>query len=177
MNNRFSRRSFLVKSLVALAAVSVGGLSSTRAQNAPFTGQQLLIDFEINRPNGGKYHRPYVAVWIENSSGQIVKTLAIWSQDRQYLRELLSWFNKTRGTASPTVSGPTRNAGAYQLIWDGTDNKGAIMAQDDYFICLEAAREKGTYQLIREKLSLSNAPFKRSLTGNTEIKAVGLDYR
>src|SRR5436305_14908419 len=33
---------------------------------------ELAVDFEIAQPNAGRYHRPYVAVWVEDSSGKAV---------------------------------------------------------------------------------------------------------
>ena len=174
MNNRFSRRGFLVRSLVSIAAVSLGGLGKTHAQTAKWGNRQLLIDLELNRL-GGRYNRPYVAVWIEDSNGVIVRTLAVWGQPDEYLSELKRWFNLTNGNGS--VSGATRNPGAYQVQWDGKNDKKLEVTQGTYFVCVEAAREKGTYQLIREKITCHETPFRKSLSGNTEIKGVGLEYR
>jgi hypothetical protein len=41
---------------------------------------------------------------------------------------------------------------------------------------IEAAREHGTYQLIRQKVTLGDAPFQQALAGNIEIKAASLEY-
>jgi hypothetical protein len=41
-----------------------------------------------------------------------------------------------------TVSGATRVAGTYSVMWDGTETRGARVALDHYFVCIEAARER-----------------------------------
>ena len=41
-----------------------------------------------------------------------------------------------------TVSGTTRVAETYSVMWDGTETKGARVALDHYFVCIEAARER-----------------------------------
>ncbi|MFX9142692.1 DUF2271 domain-containing protein [Acinetobacter baumannii] len=49
------------------------------------------------------------------------------------------------------------------------------MNQGDYFVCIEAAREHGTYQLIREKVTFGNKPFKREFSGTEEIAGASVE--
>ncbi len=46
-----------------------------------------------------------------------------------------------------------------------------------YTLNVEAAREHGTYQIIKHKLELGKDAFEKSLDGNVEIKAVKVNYR
>ena len=40
---------------------------------------ELAVNFEINRPDaGGRYRRPYVAVWVEDKDGFPVRNLLLW---------------------------------------------------------------------------------------------------
>ena len=41
--------------------------------------------------------------------------------------------------------------GAYKIVWDGNDDKKAPVVQGDYFVCIEAAREHGPYEIVREQ--------------------------
>jgi hypothetical protein len=182
--SRISRRSFIKQAGIALAALSVPALPSllTRALAAtPWqNGMELSVDVEINQPSsGGRYNRPYVAVWLEDSSGKIVRTLALWANtDRgaRWLPDLRRWFSATNGTVDATVSSATRNPGKYSLVWDGKNDKKQAVAQGEYYLCIEAAREHGTYQLIRQSYTFGAKAFKATLPGNTEIKAVSLDF-
>ncbi|MBC7967523.1 MAG: DUF2271 domain-containing protein [Fuerstia sp.] len=45
-----------------------------------------------------------------------------------------------------------------------------------YTLNVEAAREHGTYQIIREKLELTEKGFEKDLEGNAEIKSVRVKY-
>ena len=40
---------------------------------------ELAIDFEINRPDaeGGRYRRPFVAIWVEDKDGIVVRNVAL----------------------------------------------------------------------------------------------------
>jgi hypothetical protein len=61
--------------------------------------------------------------------------------------------------------------------WDGKDNNGKPVKPGKYTVCIEAAREHGTYQIIRQPLELNGAPQAVALPGGTEISAASLDYR
>ena len=163
--------------------------ASTRpAWNSDF---ELLVNFEINQPQAekGRYRRPYVAVWVEDSEGKQVRTLALWvslsgSGPFQWLPDLKRWFksDEDRKFAEKkdiffNISRPTRPPGKYKLIWDGKDNHGIQLGGGEYTLFIEAAREHGTYQSIRRQVSLSNKPFSEDLKGNVEIRSASVEYR
>jgi hypothetical protein len=152
---------------------------------------ELLINFEINHPEAakGRYRRPYVAVWAEDSEGKSVRTLALWvsmggSGPFQWLPDLKHWYksDEERKLAEKkdiffAIARPTRLPGKYKLIWDGKDNHGTQLAGGDYTIFVEAAREHGTYQSIRQNVSITGQPFRKDLKGNVEIRSASIEYR
>jgi hypothetical protein len=75
-----------------------------------------------------------------------------------------------------TISRPTRAPGKYDVVWDGKDDLGVPVKPGQYSILIEAAREHGTYQLIRQEVDLGEKPFTKNLTGNVEIKSARLIY-
>jgi len=155
------------------------------------TDFELIVNYEINRPPGvsGRYRRPYVAVWIEDKEGFPVRTLALWvsfggAGPFQWLPDLKRWYKGDRDRKLLekkeilfTVSRPTRQPGKYKVIWDGKDNNGKQLGGGDYTVCIEAAREHGTYQSIRTQVTLANKPFTEELKGNVEIKSASIEYR
>ncbi|MCA9054705.1 MAG: DUF2271 domain-containing protein, partial [Planctomycetaceae bacterium] len=159
--------------------------SSTPDWNGGF---ELTLDLEINQAVGGaRYRRPYVAAWVEDQDGYPVKTLALWVQSTgpgpRWIPDLKRWYRGDlmrklveEADLVATVSEATRRPGKYQLRWNGLDNEGALVKPGDYTLCLEAAREHGTYQLMRRKLTFGKTPFRHTLEGNVEIKAATVDY-
>jgi FAD:protein FMN transferase len=152
-------------------------------QGAWNTAYELTIDLELARIEGFGGRRPYVAVWIEDKDRFPVRTLALWFQKPRWLSELKSWYRGDRMRAmaegtdlTSTVSSATRPAGKYSLKWDGRDNQGKPVKAGTYTVCIEAAREHGTYQLIRQDMDFSGVPKQMDLQGNVEISSATLDY-
>jgi hypothetical protein len=174
----YSRRSFFSRMISTTAAFFIAPL--VKAKGLVWDNKmEALVTIEINQPEGRRYNRPYIAVWLENAAGKSVRTLAVWVQlgkGERWHQDLRRWFQSNSALIA-TVSSPTRMPGTYKLIWDGKSDKGVLLEQGDYYVCIEAAREHGTYQLIREKLSFTNAGFTKVLIGNEEIKGAKVEFR
>lgn len=146
-------------------------------------GFGLQVDFTIQAPASsgrgrGGWKRPYVAVWIEDVTGATAKTLALWIEDRKWLRDLRRWTRATadqRGLAD-LVSSATRKAGEYTLTWDGCDDDGRQLAPGRYVVCIEAAREHGTYQLMRQEIDLATKPQSVAIADNEEVGKAKLTF-
>ncbi|MDB5240331.1 MAG: ApbE family lipoprotein [Spirosoma sp.] len=137
--------------------------------------QELLISFELARFEG-RSHRPFVAVWIEDETGKPVRQLALWYNKPRWLRELREWSN-LRTDDAESVTSATRSPGQYSLVWDGKDDGGQLVKQGKYTVMIEAAREHGSYQLIRQTMDFNGKVKQQPLNGNVEIAAAALDYR
>jgi thiamine biosynthesis lipoprotein len=145
-------------------------------------GFELEISLELNRANSfGR--RPYVAVWIEDKDHFPLRTVNVWFDKYRYLNELRAWNKSDRLRAVTegkelidSVSSATRAPGKYTLKWDGKDNQGKFVAAGNYTVLIEATREHGTYQLIRQDMAFNDMPRHVDLPGGTEISAASLDY-
>ena len=151
---------------------------------------EFRVNFEINGPEGntGRYRRPYVAVWIEDKDGFTARTLALWLMTRQpgprWHAELKRWYraDEVRRLVDDTdlietISRPTRPPGKYSITWDGKDDQGKPIGPGTYTVCIEAAREHGTYQIIRKEVTIAEKPLAEELKGNVEIKSASIEYR
>ena len=143
---------------------------------------QLDINLQLARVDDFRHYRPYVAVWVEGPDHLPVRTIAVWYGKPRYLRELRSWYHSTelRGNEDQvlnTVSSATRFPGRYTLKWDGKDDSGKLVKAGEYTICIEAVREYGTYQIIRQRMNFSGQPQHVILPAGTEIGGATLDYR
>lgn len=182
-----TRRNFLSGSASVALGLLLGRLSGASAQGAAASkfpsDMELALDFTLTPPSGGRWNRPYLAVWFEDGAGRPVRTLSLWVQASgrglRYVDHLTRWTQDTGGDMGliQTVSSPTRNPGQYSLSWDGKNDKGQPVALGDYYLCIEYAREHGPYDLIREKVTLGRVPFKKALPGNPEVGGVSLEYR
>jgi len=151
---------------------------------APWSnGFEMIINLEINKQKEGFTKRPYVAVWIEDTTHFPVRTVSVWHGSDRYVPELKSWYLKYRNNYNSdlnfrnSITSATRSAGKYILKWDGKDDKGNYVKPGKYIVKIEVAREHGTYQLMRQEIECSDAPQQISLAGNIEIASASLDYR
>lgn len=140
--------------------------------------QELLISFALSQIEG-RSHRPFVAIWVEDENQQPVRNLALWYNKPRWLRELRAFYAQPHpdNFDMSSITSATRSPGDYSLQWDGKDNAGQYVKQGKYTICIEAAREHGTYQLIRQEMDFNGKTKQQILTGNVEVAAAALDYR
>jgi hypothetical protein len=144
---------------------------------------ELKVNLELARISGARARRPYVAVWIEDKDKFPVRTLGLWLEKTRWLPELRGWTrdNRVRTQAqgkdiTPSVSSATRPAGKYTLKWDGKDDAGKLVKAGTYTVCIEVAREHGSYQILRQEMDFRGVPKQIQLTANQEVAAASLDY-
>lgn len=164
------------------ASPTTAGTSSPTTASGPLfpKGGEMIVDFTFAPSAGGALKNPYIAVWIETPQGELVKTVSLWfeqtAQGKRYLSDMRKWFAATSGATSST-SGATRLPGNYSVVWNGTNESEQPVAQGDYVVFIEAAREKGPYELISQPVSIGTASFKDQLTPKGELTAASITYK
>jgi hypothetical protein len=148
----------------------------------------MAVSFTYAPSDGGRVHNPYLAVWLEDTAGAPVRTLNVTMQGgrkgEKYLKDLRRWFSsdQTRISAGGSeileaVTSPTRLPGATDLVWDGRNDAGEFVATGSYYLCIEAARERGPYDLIREELAFTGEPFEQQLADSGDLQQVTVSVR
>jgi thiamine biosynthesis lipoprotein len=152
------------------------------AAAAPDLPLELTVTVELAQI-GAYTRRPYLAIWVEDSSGKAVRTIALWYKKDRYLPEMHAWYRVARSAPSGdeygfahSIASATRSPGKYTFNWDGKDDAGKPVARGKYTVFIEAAREHGTHQLMRQEMDFNDRPAKIDLKGNTEIAGASLDY-
>ncbi|MCS6869075.1 DUF2271 domain-containing protein [Thermus sp.] len=170
----YSRRSFFRRVLGGVLALGL-----VRAQGKPWPpGMELRVSFAYGG-GGLRYRAPYLAVYVEDERGHLVRTLALFlmpGKGERWWNELRRYFSLGSLEAMRTLSGPTRPPGRYTVAWDGKDERGQAVAQGNYYLCVEYAREHGPYELFREKVELGEKAFQKSYSLRGELVEVALDY-
>ncbi len=122
---------------------------------------EMVVSFAYTMSSTGKQVNPYIAVWLEDSNGDLVDTIAVWflqgGKGTEWLSDLSAWYSDVAaaGADYSTVSGATRVAGAYSVSWQGSDGSGVPVG--DYFINIESARENGPTSLVRQAITVAGA--------------------
>ncbi|WP_261843236.1 DUF2271 domain-containing protein [Aliamphritea ceti] len=131
---------------------------------------QVEINFSLPVQTSHEYRRPYVSVWVE-SGGKVVRNLALWIDEEDWLKDLRRWWRKSGRylDSVDSFSGATRKPGDYQLYWDGLDDQGQPVAEGEYLIVLEASREHGNRSLQKQRIQLGGEPQIYQLKPGTEL--------
>lgn len=143
---------------------------------------EAIINMELARLEGFA-RRPFVAIWIVNSNNETVKNIALWFNKPRWLPDLKEWYhqNYQNYAALPqgvfSISSATRPAGNYTFKWDGKDDKGELVKQGKYTVYIEAAREHGTYQIMKQEFNAQDKEQSFNIEGNTEIANAAVLYK
>ena len=148
----------------------------------PAAADTVTLDITIPRLSVAEYHRPYVAVWLEQPGNRTIRTLAVWydhdmraGEGRKWLSDMRTWWRKGGRSANiDGVTGATRAPGPQRITIPASVLRG--LASGKYNLVVEAAREVGGRELVsipfewpvKEAASLS-------ASGKTELGAIKLN--
>ena len=141
----------------------------------------VTVTFELKRFES-RARRPFIAVWVEDKDGKLIRTLALWFNKPRWVPDLKAWNRKhgQKEYKGPTdlhsLGSATRPAGSYTLNWDGRDDDGALVNTGDYTIYVEAVREHGGYELIKQTLSCKRKGQKKEIKGAVELETTSFEY-
>jgi thiamine biosynthesis lipoprotein len=147
-------------------------------------GYTLTVSFTLTRgaSSGGFFHgdsrRPYVAVWIETTSGKLVRVLAFWANKSKYYAELSEFWTiagRDQHLLYATARA-TREPGKYQLVWDGLDDARKPAPLGTYRIVVETNREHGVYAKQAGTIVCGDDPASLTLPATANFEAVNVQY-
>ncbi|MGB3392318.1 MAG: DUF2271 domain-containing protein [Stenotrophomonas sp.] len=147
------------------------------------------VNVEVPKLNVAEYHRPYVAVWIEDAGQKAAADLAVWYQQTsnseghgtKWLPDLRQWWRKSgRNLQVPVdgVTGPTRPAGKHALSFGDSLPQLRNLPAGQYSLVVEAVREVGGRELLKIPFTWpAKAAQNGSVQGSSELGAVTLSIK
>ncbi|GAB5452002.1 MAG: DUF2271 domain-containing protein [Halioglobus sp.] len=135
------------------------------------SADELVVDLNLPRIDTAEYHRPYVAVWLEDSQRRQVLQIALWLEQEKWHRDLRSWWRRGGSKlALPIdgISGATRKPGDYRLVTH-TD-----LPAGRYTLNVEAVREVGGREHLRFPFEWTGETLRFQQPGQTELGPVSL---
>ena len=100
------------------------------------------LSIEVPRLDVAEYHRPYVAIWIENADQSVAADLAVWydvakknNEGTEWLKDMRQWWRRSgRNQTFPVdgVSGATKPAGKHALSFDAASKPLAGLKPGQY---------------------------------------------
>jgi hypothetical protein len=145
----------------------------------------LELSVEIPKLNVAEYHRPYIAIWIQDGSNKVLVNLSVWydtdlkdEEGEKWLKDIRQWWrrggNKLNMPADG-VSSPTKPPGKNTVKFDTAKSGLAQLAPGDYKLVVEASREVGGKELVEIPFKWApGAEATATASGKEELGAVTL---
>jgi hypothetical protein len=133
----------LISLFLAIVAALSFSCSTTNTPTAPTNTTGLSVSVVTSSAGGTYAPKNVVAIWIENSDGQFVKTLTIYAKTRASY--LTNWESASAGNTVDALSGATQTThGTIYGSWNGTDAKGFTVPDGNYKVCMELTDKNST---------------------------------
>jgi hypothetical protein len=152
------------------------GLAAVGAA-APAFADKVEVSVTVPQLGVAEYHRPYVAIWLEQPDQPAIKTLAVWydydnreNGGTKWLRDLRSWWRAGgRDAAKPAeaLTGATRAPGPQKAQFDAGALKPGV-----YTLKVEAVREDGGRELVSLPLTYDGKSATANAAGKEELGAI-----
>lgn len=168
-------------SVTTTLSIALSGLLAV-----PGYAAELNLSVEVPQLNVAEYHRPYVAIWVEDANQKAAANLSVWYQMKdtaeghgtKWLPDLRQWWRKSGRTLKVPVdgvTGPTRPVGRHALKFTDRQPALAALAPGNYTLVVEAAREVGGRELVRIPFTWpARAAQSGKAEGRSELGAVSL---
>lgn len=119
------------------------------------------LEIEIPRLDVAEYHRPYVAVWVQDAGNQHVMDIEVWYQQNKksakegqgtkWLKDIRKWWRMSGRELDFPVDGlssPTKPPGKHSISLKQKFAKLPPLKDGTYQLFVEAAREVGGREIL-----------------------------
>jgi len=151
-------------------------VQQTTAANWPL-GYEVSIAVTLKPIPPGE-DAPYLAAWVEDATGKLVRAIVLWGSKDKYKPELSSFWIITGGSKDLLykVSKVTRLPGTYKIVWNGLDDNGKPVPKGNYRIVIETNRYHGTYAKQSGMIACNDIAATTTLSGTTNFESIIIQY-
>jgi hypothetical protein len=128
----------------------------------PAVAAELSLHIEIPRLNVAEYHRPYLAIWLEDEQRKPTN-LAVWydikmkdGEGTKWLKDLRQWWRKSGRDIEFPIDGmtsATRAPGKHRISYSSEKTPLKALTPGQYRLFIEAAREVGGREVVSTSLT------------------------
>jgi hypothetical protein len=157
-------------------SLTLTGVTLTGVLAPPVLAADVTLTVGIPRINVAEYHRPYVAIWLERADQSFVGNVAVWydhklkdNEGTKWLKDVRQWWRRSGRDLTMPVDGltsATRPPGDHQVVIATDKAPLQGLAQGEYHLVVEAAREVGGREILK-------VPFQWPPRGAESLKAQG----
>jgi FAD:protein FMN transferase len=141
------------------------------------SGYEVAISLTLTTPDP-RLDRSYVAFWVEDLSGKLVRAIVLWGNKAQYHDEMTSFWKITRGDKDLLykLTRATRAPGSYRVVWNGLDDDGKPVPRGTYRIVIETNRYHGEYAKATGTIACESEPTSITLAGSVNYDTIKIQF-
>ncbi|PQJ55189.1 hypothetical protein BTO11_06995 [Psychrosphaera saromensis] len=151
--------------------------------NVSVAADKLLIDVEMPRMNVAEYHKPYVAIWLEDSNRKATQ-IALWydldmkdNEGAKWLKDIRQWWRRIGRSSQQPFDGltsATKGPGKHSIVVDLTSKHLQSLPKGEYQLRIEASREVGGKEVVNIPLQwpVKSSDYPLSASGSTELGSI-----
>lgn len=171
----------LCSMLVLSVAFTLGFSGAVKA-----AGDQLSVEVELPRMNVAEYHKPYVAIWLEDSNRKATQ-IALWydldmkdDEGKKWLKDIRQWWRRIGRKAQQPFDGltsATKGAGKHSISIDLNSKELQALSAGEYQLRIEASREVGGKEVVNIALlwPLELNKYPLQVQGSSELGTVKVE--
>ena len=174
-----------MKSKMFLSLPLVTGLIFSGFSHA--ADNNLSLEVEIPSMNVAEYHKPYIAVWLEDSNRKATQ-VALWydldmkdNEGQKWLKDIRQWWRRVGRKAEQPFDGltsATKGPGNHTLSIDLNSTHLTGLTAGEYKLRIEASREVGGKEVINMPLSWppKASEFPLTAKGSSELGTISIKF-
>jgi len=167
--------------LFSIVFLSILGLSVT----SHAASNNLLVEVELPRMNVAEYHRPYVAMWLEDSNRKATQ-IALWydlamkeDEGKKWLKDIRQWWRRIGRKAEESFDGLTSatiGPGKHTISINLNAKELKALPAGAYQLRIEASREVGGKEMVNIPIiwPINTTNFPLTASGKTELGNISL---
>ncbi|MFC0877645.1 DUF2271 domain-containing protein [Saccharicrinis sp. FJH2] len=135
------------------------------------------ISFSVNVSNipGNFAPRHVIAIWVEDSNGNYVNSLAVYGNRR--LGYLSTWYGASKGIKGDAVTGATVSSfRTYNVTWNLNDYSGNRVPDGTYVLMIEATSQNSAGPKKSIQFTVGGSSYTENPNGDTYYKNMTLEY-
>ncbi len=132
--------------------------------------------FTTTSPGGVYAPRHVLAVWVEDSSGNFVRTIKLRANTQK--KHLYTWIAKSNYNVTDAITGATINSHeTHTLFWDTKDNTGNIVADGDYTFFIEFTSNNAQGTVASVSFTKDSTEQNLSPPNQSNVKNISIAYK
>jgi hypothetical protein len=143
--------------------------------NSQNTECKMTVQFTTATTGANFAPKHVLAIWIETSDGQFVRSLKVRADKRK--QYLYTWQSESSGNIVDAITGATLTVhGAESIVWNGKDVNQVVVPDGNYKIKVEFTEEHAQGPILEIPFIKNTSSSDSTLSNSTYFTNISIEY-